>query len=50
MLGVLILMAGLSFSGIPSSPSSNVTKEQYPSVEEIARNDPSLDLAFIYGK
>lgn len=50
VLGVLILMAGFSFNGIPSSPASNVTKEQYPSVEEIARNDPSLDLAYFMGE
>ena len=48
VLGVFTIRAGFSFRGIPSSSSSKVTKEQYPSVEEIARKDPSLDLVFIY--
>lgn len=47
VLGVLKIIAGFSFRGTPSSSSSKVTKEQYPSVEEIARKDPSLDLVFI---
>jgi len=42
--GVLTFICGFSFSGIPSSSFSKVTNEQYPSVEEIARKAPSLDL------
>lgn len=45
--GVLTLICGFSFSGIPSSSFSKVTNEQYPSVEEIARKAPSLDLFVI---
>lgn len=46
--GVLTGIWGFSFRGTPSSSSSKVTKEQYPSVEEMARKDPSLDLFGIY--
>ena len=35
---------GWSFMGVPNSPSSNVTKVQYPSVEDTTRNLPSADL------
>lgn len=45
---VLIFICGFSFNGIPSSSFSKVTNEQYPSVEEIARKAPSLDLFVIF--
>lgn len=42
--GVMMSSCGRSFKGVPSSSSSKDTKEQYPSVDETARNDPSRDL------
>lgn len=42
--GVQSSSCGRSFSGVPSSPGENVIKEQYPSVEEMAKMEPSLDL------
>lgn len=46
--GVLTLIWGFSLRGTPSSSLSKVTNEQYPSVEEMARKDPSLDLFGIH--
>lgn len=45
---VLTFICGFSFSAIPSSSFSKVTNEQYPSMEEIARKAPSLDLFAIF--
>ncbi len=42
--GVTISSGGRSFSGVPSSPFSNDTKEQYPSVDETAKTEPSQNL------
>lgn len=44
LFGAKTSRAGGSFSGVPSSPGEKDKKEQYPSVEDTARKEPSPDL------